>query len=465
MTHLPIRLPFPAAARSPRRDVVLWLAGAAALSLLCGLLVSAKPMAMIGLAVFAVASYGFLRHPLVTLGVIVAVRASVPEYPQLATLIAGAGGLALLLGRHGLRRRPYVLSLGALILLGAASYTWSVTPTETVAQVQRFTALLVLLCTAIVATKDVRDLRRVMACILAGAIVPVAVGLIQLANGDYDEREGVFAILGTFDFANGYALFLSLILLLAPVAVSQVRQLAPRVAGAAFIGLAGLCFFLTYSRIVWIGLVLAIAVLAVVQYRKLIGVAALGVVIVIVATPSTVLKVQDRFSDLSPSSADYRSNSLSWRLENWKRMAPYGNEKPLVGWGLGSYKDLTLVEFGGVDKTWSDPPETPTGGPTGVSAHNDYMKLYVELGLVGVGLWLGTLVALCVALWRARAHPKVRPWAGVMFAYMVALVIMSIGDTQQDYRAGMYYIVIAAGAVIGAARAVPAVTRPLVRDA
>jgi len=465
MTHLPIRLPFPAAARSLRRDAVLWLAGAAGVSLLCGLLVSAKPVPMLGLAGLVIATYGFLRYPLATVGAILLVRASVPEMPQVTTLIAAAGGLALLLGRHQLRRRPYVLSFAALILLGAASYSWSVSPTETVQQSLRFTALLVLLCTAIVATKNPGDLMKLMACVLLGAVVPVAVGLIQLANGDFREREGVLAIVGTFDFANGYALFLSLILVLGPITLMQVRRVPVRAAGTLALGLAGLCFFLTYSRIVWIGLVLAIAVLAVVQYRKLIVVAALGLLIVLVAMPSTAVTVQERFSDLSPSSADYRTNSLSWRLENWSRMAPYGTEKPLVGWGLGSYKDLTLVEFGGVDKTWSDPPETPISGPTGVSAHNDYVKLFVELGILGVVLWLGTLVALCVALWRARAHPKVRPWAGVMFAYMVALVIMSIGDTQQDYRAGMYYILVAAGAVIGAARAVPPVTRPLVRDA
>ena len=54
--------------------------------------------------------------------------------------------------------------------------------------------------------------------------------------------------------------------------------------------------------------------------------------------PSTVKVVEERFSDLSPSSASYSANSFEWRLENWAPDVPLRNRQaPLKGHGLGSY--------------------------------------------------------------------------------------------------------------------------------
>lgn len=420
-----------------------------------GLLLGAKPLVAFALVGLAASTWSFLRFPLAVLAAILFVRASVlipGNVGPIGYAIAFGGGLALILGGHRLLRRPYVAGFLVLIGLGTLSYWYAVDPTETLPQILRLTALLVLLCVGMTAIKSLKDFHRLVAVVLLSAIVPVLTGLHQLATGQLVEREGVLAILGTFQFANGYALFLSLILILGVVVLMEARSLVARLVVSLGLGLVSLCLFLTYSRIVWIGVVVMLALLAILHYRRLVLAAAVCALIVAVAVPSSVGLVEQRFSDLSPSSTSYSNNSLSWRLENWSRMLPWGSERPVTGHGLASYKDLTLIEFGGRDRVWSDPPETPLSGPTGVSAHNDYVKLFVELGVPGVLAWIFTLLALLVALWRARAHPDLRPYATGMFAFMASLVLMSAGDTQQDYTEVMYYVMALCGAVIGASR-------------
>lgn len=74
--------------------------------------------------------------------------------------------------------------------------------------------------------------------------------------------------------------------------------------------------------------------------------------------------------------------SFIWRVRNWESMFVYVVQKPLLGWGLGTYKPLRAerVEY-----------DSDLGA---LEAHNDYMNFVVELGLVGIGILLLALVTL-----------------------------------------------------------------------
>ena len=85
--------------------------------------------------------------------------------------------------------------------------------------------------------------------------------------------------------------------------------------------------------------------------------------------------------------------STQWRLAVWTGTKTMIAEKAVTGWGTGSYP---LFHY----------PFTKTGHPTDVvqregpsiedEAHNSYLQIAAELGVIGLGLWLITFSALIV---------------------------------------------------------------------
>ena len=163
--------------------------------------------------------------------------------------------------------------------------------------------------------------------------------------------------------------------------------------------------------------------------------------------PSSVTAVEERFSDLSPSSASYSANSFQWRLENWSRMAPYATDRPLTGHGLGSYLALSDEEFGRFDYDFIVPGERP--GEQVVYAHNDYLFLAVEMGIPGAVLWLSIFVGLIFAMARARACPAVRPLATALLAVVAATAVGSGFDNVVLYTVVLLPLMALCGAVAG----------------
>lgn len=85
--------------------------------------------------------------------------------------------------------------------------------------------------------------------------------------------------------------------------------------------------------------------------------------------------------------------STQWRLAVWAGTEAMIAQKTLLGWGIGSYP---LRHY----------PFTKTGHPTEVvrrqgpsiedEAHDSYLQVTAELGVIGLGLWLATCAGLIV---------------------------------------------------------------------
>jgi O-antigen ligase len=210
----------------------------------------------------------------------------------------------------------------------------------------------------------------------------------------------------------------------------------------------------TYTRSAWIGFALAFLVLAVFQYRRLIVVAVVALVVAFVAAPSAVDSVQARFGDLASQNGSISKNSLKWRRGEWARMTHFGDEKPLTGQGFGSYPRLTVNEFGFQDGTFSTIQTAPGRGIVGLgfAAHNDYVKLYVETGIPGVLLWIAVLIGLVATAASAARVPELRPWAVAVAALGVAFALMSASDNIQGYAVPLALLFALTGALAGAHR-------------
>lgn len=118
----------------------------------------------------------------------------------------------------------------------------------------------------------------------------------------------------------------------------------------------------------------------------------------------------------------WEENSGIARSWNWWIAYEMLKAHPFVGVGLGDYK----VEFLTYKARFK---ETPLGQqynfylPRAIQAHNDYVQLLAELGLIGllaVGFFVGTLIKNVYDFVRSSEEPKRRLWGIALSAGLVA---------------------------------------------
>src|SRR5439155_5170719 len=78
-------------------------------------------------------------------------------------------------------------------------------------------------------------------------------------------------------------------------------------------------------------------------------------------------------------------NTLAWRLSYWTQVLPLANSNPITGIGLNQTKANTSQAK---------------------QPHNDFIRAYVETGLVGLFAYLAVLVSLVRLGWRAIRRTK-----------------------------------------------------------
>lgn len=450
-----------------------WVLLGGALALGVGVLAATSPWILICAGATVAAALAILRWPLQSLLALLALRAtSKSQFLDLLVVLAGTLALAVAAPRLGGRRvwLPFmVLLLLALPTVpfhpsvdeGAAP-AWLFLPKIHLAYLPRLSVELVLwlrLASVLVVfllgcwvVRNERDMRRVVVATLVSAVVPVLWALSQFASGHFQIRANVKAIEGPFSHPDYFGLYLVVVLIVCVVALFETRRVAHRVMLSVLFALAAFCLLETYMRGAWIGFALSLVVLGLLRYRSLFVVGALLLVIASVSFPGTVHKVEQRFGDLAARSAASSDNSWKWRTGQWGRMLHLGSHKPLTGQGFGSYSRMTVKEFGTEDPHYGTifDPKHPLTSVRGFGAHNDYVRMFVEMGVPGLLLWGGVLVGMLVTALRARRLPGLAPWACAGVAIMVAFIVMSAGTNVQASTAVLLYVGAFMGALAGA---------------
>lgn len=135
--------------------------------------------------------------------------------------------------------------------------------------------------------------------------------------------------------------------------------------------------------------------------------------------------------------------NTSGRSVLWKITYDSAMRTPV--WGHGPGDSMTVI-----DRFFAIPG---VGHP-----HNDYLRVFNDLGFVGVVLFWGGMFALLIRCWRkARAQDEVRHWAAVMA--LLSVVLLAITDNVIVYQ----FIMMPVGVIVGislraTAAAVPVMT-------
>lgn len=274
---------------------------------------------------------------------------------------------------------------------------------------------------------------RVVVALVVASVVPLAFVVWQTwTNSGLFEAGGFQRASGTFAHPNSLAAFLAVIVVLAFAHVVHVTDLGPRVGWLLVLVATGAGLFTTYTRAAWIAALLGVLVVSALYSRRLL--AAVGITLLLVTL--TVPGVSSRFSDLGEASTSRGepSNSLTWRAEYWGEALDLVHDQPLTGIGLKQVAARTLE---------------------GKQPHNDFLRAYVEMGLLGLAAYLALAWQLLATAWRSVRASRYGPrsdqalaasYAGVAAGY----VLMSlVANLMSQVVVGLYVMALAgAGAAL-----------------
>jgi putative inorganic carbon (hco3(-)) transporter len=211
--------------------------------------------------------------------------------------------------------------------------------------------------------------------------------------------------------ANGLAMYMCAVA--SAIALATWRHGAMRAAAGVVCLLGVVGAFLSLERSVWIAVVAGttVAMLATRGMRRLFLPAMLGGVLVIgsalLLVPGLPARVHDRLSD----------TQTVWDRKNLDRAAINMIEsRPLLGFGWGKFHSYSANYF-------QQAPDYPLSATT-YDIHNTPLVYAVEIGLLGLALWLfGLLFGVGAAL-TTRAPPDLEPWRVGLLAVAVAFIVV-----------------------------------------
>jgi putative inorganic carbon (hco3(-)) transporter len=352
-----------------------------------------------------------------------------------------------------LRRLPVRFPLAAMTLLMLASVLYSVSPVQTLIESMKFIAIVLffILGYFFVAHKHIRMKDIVSATVLA-AIVPVLIGLGQVVLGagisTFDIHGRIF---GTFAHPNVFAFFLlALLFVFTHFAMIDRLDFFEKRAYMIPLGFAllGGLLLLTYTRAAWIGFAVFIIVIGVLKFQKMLLIfisttAAFYLLFypvnaVVIDVTGNSLTEYSFIARLTTRSED--ADSIAWRGQLLRENIPIIIARPVLGYGYGTFP-FVWEHNRGLHHAYDNSAE----------AHNDYLRLAVELGVAGLilyGLILGLfLLRAILAMQRKEGHLRKATTSIFFLGWIIVFGLVSASDNMLNHTPVMWLTMLWWGAV------------------
>ena len=325
----------------------------------------------------------------------------------------------------------------ALVVALVVATIGSTMPAAGVGEIAGVAAAVLMFAVARRLLRDWGAISRLLAAGAVSAVIPLGVGLYQVVTqrGLYYSSEFASGrVAGPFVHPSPFAAYLVVVGLMGLALLPLLKAWVRVPACVCLLALAA-CLVSTYTRGAWLAAVAGAAVIAVLHSRWLV----VGLAVVLVAAAVAAPNVTARLADLRQENLDrldweVPQNSLAWRVGYWKQLLADDDRPLLTGNGPGTAGASTAE---------------------GLAPHNDFLKAYVEAGVLGLLAYLGftgSLVALAIRGLRnitGRARAIAAGFAGVVTAF----VLMSAVDNLLSQLVVMWFVA-AFGAVAWAAQRV-----------
>ena len=292
----------------------------------------------------------------------------------------------------GMRSRSLRLDLKsvgpyALIFAGAVCLAWPVSYSSALSMRFLFFHLTAMLCVAVTVSSVERadDLKRLAGFATMGLFATSAYGVVQRIQGvevnysyvDPLLNEGMPGrVFSVFENPNAFAEVLVMLLPLAVALVLCSRSWWGRLGALCAAGVGAAALGMTYSRASWIGAAFAAAVFVFLWNRRLIPAFLILGLCAIPFLPDTIFNRILTIFNLEDSSTSSRFPLYAAALEMIQA-------RPVRGAGLGTdavrlaIKDMNLYH----------------GSSPFVHAHNLYLQIWLETGLIGIVSYLAAMLS------------------------------------------------------------------------
>jgi O-antigen ligase len=273
--------------------------------------------------------------------------------------------------------------------------------------------------------------RRLLTACYVSAIVPLGVAGYQAVAGGGSGPEGTARVYGTFAHPNAFGFYL-VILLVMGVALLPHVALDVRPLLLTFLWASAFAIVLTASRGSWFALIIGLVVVGTLQSPRTI-LLMLGVTAVVALTaPGTTARLLDLRQESNV--AGIEGNSLAWRFGYWGTVIDLANDSPIVGIGPKMTQYVT------------ESAKVP---------HNDYLRAYVETGVLGLIAYIAVVAALIHTARHALswAPPGLGQGVAVGFAGCVAsFLLFSVAENLMSQVVVLWYFVAFAAAAVTVSR-------------
>lgn len=375
------------------------------------------------------------------------------QFHGVPQLLAAASVLVLLVpvGYHVLLRKGPVVTTAAAACIGAfllAQLISTLLSSDVTASFQRvaifITEGLVIYLLVSNAIRTTAGLRQAMWAILLAGAVMGGLSVWQELSGSYGNQLGGLAQVTSEGFASGGELqqrlsgpigeknrYAQVLIVLLPIGVYfalHERRTMLRVAGALAMLLVLAGMLLSFSRGGFIALVALLVVAAILRYVRplhLVGAILAGALMVGLVAPSYVDRMATilDIAALVDDTAGEPDGAILGRTTSNIAALNVFLENPVFGVGPGQYFTQYSQEFAnelGLRRF-----------DTGRRAHNLYLELAADLGLVGLAAFMAVAGATLVGLWRARrrwlaARPEIAEMATAMWFAVVAYLFSAV---------------------------------------
>ncbi|MGV3722813.1 MAG: O-antigen ligase family protein [Actinomycetota bacterium] len=121
----------------------------------------------------------------------------------------------------------------------------------------------------------------------------------------------------------------------------------------------------------------------------------------------TVAQIQGGLSQRALSlSRLTQDSSFQWRLAMWDKALRMANQKPIAGWGIGSYPVQQALFFHAAAPSREQRAILATGPRLTENAHNTYAQMAAEIGYVGLLFYLAVFGAFFYTSIRSLANTR-----------------------------------------------------------
>lgn len=374
----------------------------------------------------------FLESPLLLLSLLIIVRMSLDysaEYFSLTLFdislslsqllgigIALLGIFIIVLKREMVPRFPLVTPFLILFFWGGATLAYSIAPQETLAELLRFFDLFALGFLSYIAINKTDDFKKLLLAFFASSILPIAFALYQFAFslGFQDDAVSVPRIFGTFSHPNVFSLYLFALIVFALLYFFIfTRMPRSRLFTLFLLGAFTLTLILTFARVAWIAVFIFAFLLALFRYRLLLFPLILFPLILFVFSQNFQGRVLE-------SIAPAPDSSIVWRQNLWHDVTTKSVQDGNLWLGSGMDTFPVVSESLRGDRFGSNDP------------HNDFVKFFVEGGVIGILAYTLYLVSIFFILiryyFRSRSGSALRLAFGILTLFFFVIGITSLSD-------------------------------------